>query len=211
MLHLDPLDEDTYILLLRLHGLTGDQSSARRVYQDAIERLKQELDAEPSEALRQAYERVQRTSPQAHLSRSGAPMPSTAPALIGRLGEWQQLLSAWRRATQGERHLVLVTGEAGVGKSRLAEELFHWVKQEGSAAAYTRSYAAEGRLSLAPITDWLRSEALSPALNALDDLWLTEVARLLPELLTERRTLSRPEPISEYGQRQRFFEALRAP
>ena len=91
---------------------------------------------------------------------------------------------------------------------QLAEELFHWARQQGITAAHTRSYAAEGRLSLAPVTDWLRSDALRLHFASLDKLWLSEVARLLPELLTERTDLARPEPIREYGARQRFFEAL---
>jgi predicted ATPase len=86
--------------------------------------------------------------------------------------------------------------------------LFNRASRQGLTVARTRSYAAEGRLSLAPITEWLRSPSLNPHLAFLNDLWLTEVARLLPELLTEHPGLARPEPVSEYGQRLRFFEAL---
>ena len=39
-------------------------------------------------------------------------------------------------------------------------------------------------------------------------MWLTEIARLVPELLTERPQLRRPQPLTELGQRFRFFEAL---
>lgn len=39
--------------------------------------------------------------------------------LMGRLDEIDQLLSLWQHSTQGERHVVLVQGEAGIGKSRL--------------------------------------------------------------------------------------------
>ena len=59
-----------------------------------------------------------------------------------------------------------------------------------------------------PVTEWLRSPSLRPYLLTLDKLWLTEVARLLPELLNENPDLPHPEPINEYGQRQRFFEAM---
>ena len=52
---------------------------------------------------------------------------------------------------------MLVTGEAGIGKSRLAEELLSWADGQGITVARTRSYAAEGQLSLAPAADWLRS------------------------------------------------------
>ena len=103
---------------------------------------------------------------------------------------------------------MLVTGEAGVGKSRLTEEFLLWVGQQGVVTARTRSYAAEGQLSLAPVTEWLRSEGLRAPLRELDAVWFTEVARLLPELVAEQPALPLYESVTEYGQRQRFFEAL---
>jgi predicted ATPase len=136
------------------------------------------------------------------------PLPAATPTLIGRKREWEHLQDAWHRATDGDSHFVLVTGEAGVGKSRLAEEFLLWASQQGAVTAKTRSYAAEGQLSLAPVTDWLRSDGLRAPLRHLDAVWLTEVARILPELFVEQPDLPRYESVTEYGQRQRFFEAL---
>ncbi len=208
LVRLDPLDERGYTLLMRLHALSRDRTSMRRVYLAAIERFHAELGAEPGETLRQGFEaaRAVLAAPPALLARDAA--LEAPPTLVGRQKEWQQLRAAWRRAAGGDAHLALIEGEAGIGKSRLAEELFTWVQAQGGSTAYTRSYAAEGSLSLAPVTMWLRSAALRPHLAGLGSVWLTEVSRLLPELLTETPTLARPEPIAEYGQRQRFFEAL---
>lgn len=58
------------------------------------------------------------------------------------------------------------------------------------------------------MTEWLRSPALLPALARLEPVWRSELARLLPELLTQEPTLPAPGPLTEYWQRQRFFEAL---
>jgi tetratricopeptide (TPR) repeat protein len=80
--------------------------------------------------------------------------------------------------------------------------------RQGFATAYSRSYGVEGRLSLGPVTDLLRSGNIRPHLASLDKVWRTEIARLLPELLIEHPDLAPPTPISEYGQRQLFFEAL---
>ena len=205
LLRLDALDEDTYLALIRLHGLNQDRQAVRRVYQSAVDTFQRELGLRPDTRLREAYERWLR-APAAPtlLAEAGA----TALRLVGRQAEWQVMQAAWRQAAAGQAQLLLITGEAGIGKSRLAEELFHWSRRQGASVAHTRCYAAEGRLSLAPVTDWLRSDALRSHWPALDDVWLSELSRLVPELLTERADLARPEPISEYGQRQRFFEAL---
>ena len=109
---------------------------------------------------------------------------------------------------RGRAGFALVTGDAGIGKSRLAEELLTWAQRQGVATARTRSYAAEGRLSLAPVSEWLRSDALAPHLARLEDVWRVEVARILPELLAARPDLPRPAPMTEFGDRLRFFEGL---
>ena len=62
-----------------------------------------------------------------------------------------------------------------------------------------------------PVTAWLRAEALRPSLATLDAVWLTEVARLLPDLLLERPGLPPPSSLQGdwgAGERQRLFEAL---
>ncbi len=200
LLQLDPLDEGTYETLVRLHGLNDDYAGARRVYQTAVETLRRELGVEPGEALRAAHNRLQH--PPRTISSFSDDAATSAFKLVGRQAEWQQAQATWQRAAGGDAHLLLITGEAGIGKSRLAEELFHWVTRQGFTSARTRSYGAEGRLSLAPITEWLRSSALRPHLAALDPVWLTEIARLLPELFSDSPTLARPDPITEYGRRR---------
>jgi DNA-binding SARP family transcriptional activator/tetratricopeptide (TPR) repeat protein len=207
LLPLDPLDEDTYVTLIRLHGLNEDFSGARRIFKIAAETLKRELGVEPGEPLQSAVKRLEYL-PRSLTSISAGNTFNASFRLVGRQVEWQALQSAWQRATNGEAHLLLITGEAGIGKSRLAEELFGWASRQGFAAAYTRSYGAEGRLSLAPASEWLRNNAIRPLLSKLDPVWLTEIARLMPELLGENAGLASPEPISEYGRRQLFFEAL---
>ena len=213
MIRHDALNEDAYRRLMRLLALTGDRAGALRAYHACATALQRELGIAPSAQTRQAYERLVRTEgaadTAANLAESrGMRSLSIAPSLIGRQRERERLLDAWQQACTHGPAFALVTGEAGIGKSRLAEELLVWANQQGATTAKARCYAAEGRLSLAPVTDWLRGEGLRAHLSQLDSLWLTEVSRILPELSAERADLPRHEPISEYGQRQRFFEAL---
>lgn len=201
---LDPLREPTCLTLLRLHALTQDRSSALRVYRSYCETLARELGVVPSEALREVYARLAAPAgrPQPQRSRDGV-LP-----MIGRHDEWRQLLDVWQRVQLGKPQFALIAAEAGIGKSRLAEEVLVHLSEQGITTAHARAYAAEGRLAFAPVTEWLRSPALHGALSQLDKLWLTEVARLLPELLGKEPGLLPPSPLTEYGQRQRFFEAL---
>ena len=177
LLRFDPLDERASITVMRLYELMQNVPAAKRVYQEIAKALDRELGVEPGEALRKAYDRLQRTSAMHPIDQETLPS-----LLVGRQAEWRRLQAAWKHAGQGNAQFALITGEAGIGKSRLAEELFNWAKRQGFSAVHTRSYAAEGRLSLAPVTEWLRSPILRPHLKSLDKVWLTEVARVLPEI-----------------------------
>jgi DNA-binding SARP family transcriptional activator len=202
----DPVDEEAYRWLMRLLALAGDRAAALQEFRRCADTLRRELAAEPSAATVRTYEQIRDAEP-------GPPPPGgreapAAPSLVGRQAEWARLREAWQRAAEGRTSFVLVSGDAGIGKSRLAEELLTWAQRQGVLAAKTRSYAAEGRLSLAPVSEWLRSDALSPHIARLEDVWQVEVARILPELLTARPHLARPAPMTEFGDRLRFFEGL---
>lgn len=205
LLQLDPLDEAVYRTLMRLHAADNDRSAALRVYQACATMLQNEFAVEPAAETRELYQRL--------LSRAVAP-PTTAsqqqdrPPLVGRQLEWKTLQDAWFAASSGKPHAMILTGEAGVGKTRLTEELFAWVNGQGFAVAGARGYAAEGSLAYAPVIAWLRSPALRQRLLALEPMWAGEAARALPELLTARRDLLPPAPLNESAQRQRLFEAL---
>src|SRR6266516_3488401 len=208
LIGLDPLSEALYRRLMRLFALNNDRASALHVYHTCVTTLQRELGVDPDPATREVYERLMQQETPTTQAIVHQPLLAATPTLIGRKRVWEDLQDAWHHATTAEPHFVLVTGEAGVGKSRLAEDFLLWASQQGAVTAKARSYAAEGQLSLAPVTDWLRSDGLRSHLGQLDMVWLTEVARLLPELLAERPDLPRYESVTEYGQRQRFFEAL---
>ena len=93
-------------------------------------------------------------------------------------------------------------------RARLIEEFSRWVRAQGAAVLTARSWAVEGSLAYAPVTAWLRSAPLRPLLDSLDDVWLSEISRLLPELLADHPGLAAPAPMLESWQRQRLFEAV---
>jgi predicted ATPase len=165
--------------------------------------MQRELGVEPSPATRAIYERllnIEASSPQ--------PAVTTTLSLVGRTQEWTQLQAAWRTATSGQAGCVVIAGEAGIGKTRLAEELLVWAERQGIVTASARCYAAEGELVYAPVAAWLRGAAIRATLPTLDAVWLTDIARLTPEVLVERPDVLQPGPLTEPWQRQRLFESL---
>jgi predicted ATPase/DNA-binding SARP family transcriptional activator len=209
LLHCDSLHESTYRVLMRLHVLNGDRATALHIYHTCVTLLQQELGVEPSPETQQLYQHLL-NMPATPLMQSSATSPVVKPtlSLVGRQPEWRALQSAWSKAVAGTAHCVLIAGEAGIGKTRLAEELLQWADRQGYATARTRSYAAEGRLAYAPITDWLRSAAIRARFADLEQVWLVEVARLVPELLVEYPDLPPSGQLTDSWQRQRFREAL---
>ncbi|HEX9116013.1 MAG TPA: AAA family ATPase, partial [Anaerolineae bacterium] len=204
---LDPLNEATYHTIMRLHAGNLDRAGVMRTYHACAQTLQTELGAEPSPATRELYEHL--------LAGAAAPAPAAAaraaqidPRLVGRHAEWDKLQAAYVSANNGKPTCVILTGEAGIGKTRLAEEMLAWAGHQNAAVAQARCYAAEGALSFGPVVTWLRTPALHQRLLALPPVWAGEAARLIPELHTKRSDLGRQAPLDELSQRQRLFEAL---
>ncbi len=206
LLRLEPLDEQAWCALMRCHARGGERATALHLYQQCAALLKKELGIQPSAATRITYREI--LDLDAAASVVPAPPRTAVYPLAGRQSEWSALLNSWRTAAAGRGRLGVIRGEAGIGKTRLAEELIDWCGLNGITAVASRCYAGEGRLAYAPIAAWLKSEALRPALMRLDPSWMTDVARLHPELIAARPDVAAPDRQLESWQRLRFFEAL---
>ena len=62
-----------------------------------------------------------------------APAPAL-PSIVGRTVEIQIMSAAYARAVAGQSQVMLITGEAGIGKTRLVEELTGWVRSAADGA-----------------------------------------------------------------------------
>ncbi|MFW5942767.1 MAG: AAA family ATPase [Chloroflexota bacterium] len=206
LLRQDPLVEEGYRHLMRLQALNGDVAGALRTYHRCARQLEQELGVEPGQATQQAYRRLldRREEPQVAVARhTRRQFP-----LVGREEAWGRLLDAWKLVAAAGPQVVVISGEAGVGKTRLAEELLRWTDRQGIPTLSAACFASETPLPLQPIGDWLRSQAVESALPGLAPRWRSELARLLPELLAADSALETPQPMTESWQQQHFFMAL---
>jgi tetratricopeptide (TPR) repeat protein len=192
---------------MRLHDARGDRARALHVYHVCATTLERELGVEPSAATRETYEALLSLDRQPEDAEPDGGRLGGLP-LVGRGPERSRLTSLWRATERGRAQFVLVAGEPGVGKTRLVEEFRTWCVHRGAVAADARSYPAEGALAYGPVVAWLRAEGIRTRLGRLDRARLTELARLLPELLTAVPGLARPESLPEAEQRQRLFDAV---
>jgi DNA-binding SARP family transcriptional activator len=202
LLREDPLHEAAYRRLMRLYALDGNVAGALRIYHTCNTILQRELGVHPSPATQETYERLLKKEAPSTVS-----LPERVP-LVARESAWNKLQTIWRQTIHQKRQIVLINGEAGIGKTRLAEELLDWADRQGLTTVTSACYAAEGRLPYAPVADWLRVEEMQAVFDRMETRWLTECARLRPELLTQNPNISPPTPLTEGWQRQHFFTAV---
>jgi DNA-binding SARP family transcriptional activator len=205
IIDLEPTDEAAVRNQMEAHLTLGDKTAALRSYHRYAEVLERDLEATPGEAIRAMYQRLRALDRDEVQGRDLAPLAEST--FVGRDLEWNQLKVAWNTALGGGAHLVLVTGEPGIGKSRLALEFGRRVRAEGHVVASARAYEAAGRLPWGPVIDLLRSDALRGHIRTLDTVWRAELARLLPELLDASRP-SGPSHSADPAQRHRLFDAV---
>jgi non-specific serine/threonine protein kinase len=122
LLRHDPLREDTYRALMRLHAACGDRAGVLRVYHTCASVLERELGVEPSAATRDAYEHALKAEvlerPVLVSQPATTNLPAQLTSFVGRereLAELTRLLSS--------THLLTLTGPGGTGKTRLALEM----------------------------------------------------------------------------------------
>jgi len=190
----EPFDENAQRRLMRLYALTGERAKAIQVYHNFSQSLAQELDTEPlpeTQALLQSIQNGQvlvekeNTSRTAHpLVRATIPLPQLFPALpfIGRQNEMASLEQAYRAAAAGSGRLILVTGEAGIGKTRLLQE--YLALHPNMSQLQSACYELDSMVPFAPLRQALENSSLlnNLAKTQMPPTWATTLISILPEL-----------------------------
>lgn len=209
-LDVDPLAEEAVRVAVEARYLAGERDTALSSYADYRRRLSEEVGREPGRALRELMERVQHDVPRPPSARATDEWYATAPAfeasLRGRAAEWDALQRAWKGAAAGRGRVALIGGEAGVGKSRLADDFARWVSAAGGIVLRGRGFEASNGVPFGPVVEALRTAVDAPGLAGADPEWLAEVARLVPEL--RRRFPSLPGPPAATPDAWRLFEGV---
>jgi DNA-binding SARP family transcriptional activator len=198
-------------LMLALYR-TGRQAEALDVYRDTRSTLVEELGIEPSRELRDLERAVLAQDPS--LQRPGArATPRAAGIFVGRETELRVALSALEQAQAGCGSVVLLSGEPGIGKSRLADEVAAHARDGGLRVLRGRCWEAGGAPAYWPWLQVLRAglRGAKPAqVRRHVGGGAPELAELLPELLELLGELPRPAVRDPEAQRFRLFDAVGA-
>lgn len=220
-----PFRESSHRLLMEIHEAAGNQAEALRAFDELRVLLRDELGATPGPAAMAVYERLLRGEPPPAAESEPDDIPAAtwpAPlaaaverhAFINRDAELELLRTSWRQACDGGRQLVLLAGEPGIGKTRVAAEFARVAHQEGGAMLYGR-FDEETLAPYQPVVEMLRGWSQGASLEPLGQRLgprAAELGMLLPELrapeASQPATVTlRPDP---EAQRFAFFDAVAA-
>ncbi len=221
----DPLDEAAHRWFMSASAAAGEQARALAAFAALSRRLGEELGADPAPLTRELHLAILREQPtvpadsgdggHASGARPRAPRGRAArigPVLAGRDAEIAALRETWRAAVGGEPGLVMIVGEAGIGKTALAELVAADAEADGATVLWTRCYETERSLFLQPIVEALMPVVTRTPAAVLGDLLGDHVAAAAA-LLPEAAALL-VQPALWHGsvemERRRAFEAVTA-
>ncbi len=180
----DPLSDEAALAAMEARLLSGDYDGPLRIFQEHVAGLTDE-GRRPGRAVQALAEQVRRQGPGGGDARNLPAAEATRPLrarLRCREREWAALQSAWRATAIGTARVVLVEGELGAGKTRLASDFAAWVTSHGGCVLKGRGTEAGAAIPFALISETLRSGLDAPGVAGTDGQWLAEIARFVPEL-----------------------------
>jgi len=209
LLALDPFREDVVRRVMELRVCLGDSTGALAEYQAFAQRLREELGVEPMAETRASFDAIAAARAPAVAAGGNAPGakvldPNRFP-MIGRGAALEQLRSLWSRATQGRGGLVLIGGEAGIGKTRLLEEFAGYARAGDAFVSIGRTAFSEPAPYQA-IVEALRDAPLAEV--EVKPIWRAVLARLIPEMHCAGSELETAAPVDSQNEQSRLFEAI---
>ena len=206
----DSLDEEAHRAIIMSYHRLGEQGEALRAYERLRMVLVEELGADPGPETEILIGAVLRGEEVVADRRETIAAKEGDADFVGRDGELGALLDRWSEASRGTSTCLLISGEAGIGKTRLAAELAAAVRAAGATVLRARCYEAERSLYLQPIVEIIR-EAVATVppdvlRKAVSDRAPSLVA-LVPELASIVGAVEADAAGGEI-ERRRTFEAV---
>ncbi len=226
LVELDPLDEPARRRLMAVLARSGDRTGAIRQYRATVAVLERELGVSPLVETTALYDAIRDgrfepaevavVAPATAVPETVAPPPAPAepPAQLPMLGRRRELaiLRDALRSSSPDGRVASVTGEAGIGKSRLVETLGAVAAADGAAVLAARAFPAEGSIAYAPIVGLLRAgfvrAGAAERLLGVAPAVLAEIERLvaLPDGVSAGATAA--GPAESPAARARLLDAI---
>lgn len=202
----DNLNEDLHLKVINLLVDMGDDQEARNHYASVAKIFNEELDTQPSPRLVSVYRQIQksRTSNLQSSQSNWRILASVHTPFVGRQAEIARLHKSLD--TGGG---IIITGESGVGKTRLVQEFYELFAGDNRIFV-THCRPAEINLPYQPIIEFLRNQVSTSEWQELPKIWAEHLALLLPELLSLYPALNPPTLSHDPDQnRSTLLEAIR--
>jgi predicted ATPase len=219
-LELDPLHEPAHRELMRLHSWCGDRAAALEQYRSCVRVMSDELGVAPLAETTTLFEQIYDGTLAAPAA--AAPVSEHEPAavaaavelpLVGRDHEVQALVDAYAAATP-DGAVAVIEGEAGIGKTRLAEELARRARPTGGVVLVAHCHDDEAGLPYGPVVELLRQAAraddAADRLASVPNQNLADASLLLPGLASLRPDLPAPLPLDGPGGQVRLLDGVSA-
>jgi tetratricopeptide (TPR) repeat protein len=132
--------------------------------------------------------------------------------LVGRAAEFAEARELWRRAREGHGHAVLLSGEPGAGKTRLAREITIQAAVDGAVVLTGGCYEYEATTPYLPFVEafrrWVRERQDDSALRSVLGDAAAQIAKIAPEIETRLGPFPECPELPPHEERLLFFDAL---
>lgn len=235
-LSLDPLNEPAHRQLMLILAGSGERHAALRQYAECVRVLERELGVPPQKETMQLYETIKADQlpstqwtyaplhtqptidsprknfisppPSAPSEKTASPFERLIPGqLIGRESEIEHINVIWERVNAGEARVLLVSGEPGIGKSRLAREIIAITKASGAEILTGQCYA-EDSAPYAPIAQIIRSALTSREILQFSKLILANLLTIAPDLVSRYPNLPANQPLDPQSAQRLLFDSV---
>jgi len=220
LLALDPLQEAVHRTLMRIYIRHGRRAAALRQYQHCVNVLQRDLGIEPELETKLLYQQILRNNETVsgavsasaaigaseQLVRNRAEIRPSDAVLVGRDADMARFRDPVQQAAEGRGRLFAILGEAGIGKSRLVDELIANVTGRAWRVLIGRAYESDQVLPFGPWVDALRVSQIDrqrEIVEGIGDVWRAELSRLLPEVAAPGAT-----PLSAQADYRQLFESV---
>jgi len=162
LISLTPLDEDVHRTFMRALWLQGDAASALSHYEKVAAELEAELDGGVSPEMQDLVRRIRARPKLEHLQSRTI---HREPPFVGREREFATLREQVAKIHDTMTTAIVVSGEAGIGKSRMIKEFKRSIQVEPLRVLSSRCYQAEEDLPYTPIVDGLMPLVRAMSIN----------------------------------------------